>query len=102
MVDGMIKRQEGFAFNEEGFVVNTGNLLLLKKSGQDGDGGRVNVKSGVDNSNNKARIRFSGTKLTDENVGILSRKPLKNMSSSESWDLGGGLTNCFGSLELHV
>ncbi|GKA10811.1 hypothetical protein Tco_0690244, partial [Tanacetum coccineum] len=63
-----------------GFAFNTGkDLLPLKKSGQDGDGGRVNVGSGVDNSNNKLRIRLSGIKLTDEDLGVLGRA-LKNNS----------------------
>ncbi|GKE05245.1 hypothetical protein Tco_1397263 [Tanacetum coccineum] len=46
-------------------------LLPLKKSGEDGDGGRVNVGPGVDVRNNKSRIRLSGIKLTDEDVGVL-------------------------------
>ncbi|GJZ27384.1 hypothetical protein Tco_0571637 [Tanacetum coccineum] len=46
------------------------DLLSLKNSGEDGDGGRVNVGSGVDNSNNKSRIKLSGIKLTDEDVGV--------------------------------
>ncbi|GJQ92349.1 hypothetical protein Tco_0003488 [Tanacetum coccineum] len=55
--------------NQEGFAFNTGKYLLpLKKSGEDGDGGRVNVGSGVDVRNNKSRFRLSGIKLTDEDV----------------------------------
>ncbi|PWA73424.1 DNA/RNA helicase, ATP-dependent, DEAH-box type, conserved site-containing protein [Artemisia annua] len=68
---------------------NTGkDLLPLKKSGEDGggDGGRVNVGSGVDNGNNKSRIGLSGIKLTDEDVGVSSRRPLKKMSSPERWE----------------
>ncbi|GKD27428.1 hypothetical protein Tco_1233642, partial [Tanacetum coccineum] len=49
------------------------------KSGEDSDGGRVNVGSGVDNSN-KLRIRLSGIKLTDDDIGVLSRRALKNNS----------------------
>ncbi|GJW35443.1 probable pre-mRNA-splicing factor ATP-dependent RNA helicase DEAH5 [Tanacetum coccineum] len=64
---------------------NTGkDLLPLKKSGEDGDGGRVNVGSGVDN--NKSRIGLSGIRLTDEDVGVTSRRPLKKMSSPERWE----------------
>nr|GEZ32168.1 probable pre-mRNA-splicing factor ATP-dependent RNA helicase DEAH5 [Tanacetum cinerariifolium] len=75
----------GFAFNEEGFDFNTEkDLLPLKKSGEDGDAGRVNVWLGVDNSNNKSRIRFSGIKLTDDDVGVSSRRPLKKICSPES------------------
>ncbi|GJU35082.1 hypothetical protein Tco_1183436 [Tanacetum coccineum] len=62
------------------------DLLPLKKSGEDGDGGRVNVGSGVDNSNNKSEIRLSGIKLTDKDVGVSSRQPLKKTSSPERWD----------------
>ncbi|GJT66135.1 hypothetical protein Tco_1017615 [Tanacetum coccineum] len=62
------------------------DLFLLKNCGEDGDGGRVNVGSGVDNSNNKSWIRLSGIKLTDEDVGVSSRRPLKKMSSPERWD----------------
>ncbi|GKD75306.1 hypothetical protein Tco_1333588, partial [Tanacetum coccineum] len=59
----IIDNQGGFAFNEESLTFNTGkDLLPLKKSGQDGDGGRVNVGSGVDNSNNKSRIWLSEIK----------------------------------------
>nr|GEW05793.1 WRKY1 transcription factor [Tanacetum cinerariifolium] len=44
--------QEGFALNVGGFAFNTEkDLLPLKKSGEDGDGSRVNVGLGVDNSN---------------------------------------------------
>ncbi|GJY75781.1 hypothetical protein Tco_0480897 [Tanacetum coccineum] len=50
---------------------------IQKKSGQDGDGGRVNVGSGVDNSNNKSRIRLSWIKLTDEDLCVMSRRALK-------------------------
>ncbi|GKA25971.1 probable pre-mRNA-splicing factor ATP-dependent RNA helicase DEAH5 [Tanacetum coccineum] len=61
---------------------NTGkDLLPLKKSGEDGDGGRVNVGTGVDN--NKSRIALSGIRLTDEDVGVT---PLKKMSSPERWE----------------
>ncbi|GJZ61347.1 probable pre-mRNA-splicing factor ATP-dependent RNA helicase DEAH5 [Tanacetum coccineum] len=49
------------------------DLLSLKKSGEDGDGGHVNVGSGVDNSKNKSWIRLSRIKLTDEDVGVCSR-----------------------------
>ncbi|GJZ77506.1 hypothetical protein Tco_0642178, partial [Tanacetum coccineum] len=60
-----------FSFSIRDINQNTGkDLLPLKKSGEDGDGGSVNVGFGVDNSNNKSRIRLSGIKLTDEDVGI--------------------------------
>ncbi|GJU79127.1 hypothetical protein Tco_1276197 [Tanacetum coccineum] len=84
------------------FTFNTGkDLLSSKKSGEDGDGGRVNVGLGVDNCNNK-RIMLSGIKLTDDDVDVSSTRPLKKISSSESWDSGGESTDCFGSSELHV
>nr|GEV19577.1 probable pre-mRNA-splicing factor ATP-dependent RNA helicase DEAH5 [Tanacetum cinerariifolium] len=53
---------------------NTGrDLLPLNKSGEDGDGGHVNVGSGVDSSNNKSWIRLLGINLPDEDVGVSSR-----------------------------
>ncbi|GKG31830.1 hypothetical protein Tco_0426780, partial [Tanacetum coccineum] len=61
------------------------DLLPLKKSGEDGDGNgvRVNVWSDVDH---KSRIGLSGIRLTDEDVGVTSRRPLKKMSSPERWE----------------
>ncbi|GKB04884.1 retrovirus-related pol polyprotein from transposon TNT 1-94 [Tanacetum coccineum] len=67
-------------------VVPTKDLFPLKKSGKDGDGGRVNFGSGIDNGNNKSRIRLLGIDLTVEFVGVSSRWPLKKMSSLEKWD----------------
>nr|GFA79451.1 DNA/RNA helicase, ATP-dependent, DEAH-box type, conserved site-containing protein [Tanacetum cinerariifolium] len=62
------------------FAIDDNKLLemeyQLEKLGDDGDGGRVNVASGVDVKNNKSRIRLSGIKLTDEDVGVLSRRAL--------------------------
>ncbi|GJY45354.1 brassinosteroid insensitive 1-associated receptor kinase 1-like protein isoform X1, partial [Tanacetum coccineum] len=78
-----IQHQEGFAFNKEGFAFNTGkDLLPSKKSGEDGDGGRVNVGLGVDNSNNK-RIRLSGIKLTDDDVDVSSTRPLSDRGEQQ-------------------
>ncbi|GJX63972.1 probable pre-mRNA-splicing factor ATP-dependent RNA helicase DEAH5 [Tanacetum coccineum] len=46
-----------FSFSIRDVDQNTGkDLLPLNKSGEDGDGGSVNVGSGVDNSNNKSWI----------------------------------------------
>nr|GEZ99960.1 probable pre-mRNA-splicing factor ATP-dependent RNA helicase DEAH5 [Tanacetum cinerariifolium] len=59
------------------------DLLPLKKSEEDGDGGSVNVGFGGDNSNNKSRIRLSGIKLTDEDVGWIGSVGKNGLAGSD-------------------
>ncbi|KVH93972.1 probable pre-mRNA-splicing factor ATP-dependent RNA helicase DEAH5 [Cynara cardunculus var. scolymus] len=65
---------------------NTGrDLLPLKKSGDD-DSLRTNPSSGSNNAVSTSRTGLSGIRITDEDVGVPSRRPLKRMSSPERWE----------------
>ncbi|KAI7727176.1 hypothetical protein M8C21_026989, partial [Ambrosia artemisiifolia] len=64
---------------------NTGrDLLPLKKSGDD-EGFRTNPSKGSNNGST-TRTGLSGIRITDEDVGVPSRRPLKRMSSPERWE----------------
>ncbi|KAD4180486.1 hypothetical protein R6Q59_023675 [Mikania micrantha] len=64
---------------------NTGkDLLPLKKSGDD-EAFRTNPSNGSNNGPT-TRTGLSGIRITDEDVGVPSRRPLKRMSSPERWE----------------
>ncbi|KAJ0799665.1 putative RNA helicase [Helianthus annuus] len=64
---------------------NTGrDLLPLKKSG-DEESLRTNPSKGSNNGST-TRTGLSGIRITDEDVGVPSRRPLKRMSSPERWE----------------
>ncbi|KAI3754182.1 hypothetical protein L1987_53960 [Smallanthus sonchifolius] len=64
---------------------NTGrDLLPLKKSGDD-ESLRTNP-SNVSNYGPTTRTGLSGIRITEEDVGVPSRRPLKRMSSPERWE----------------
>ncbi|XP_076913948.1 putative pre-mRNA-splicing factor ATP-dependent RNA helicase DEAH5 [Bidens hawaiensis] len=60
---------------------NTGrDLLPLKKSGED------ESRTNPSNGSNGTRTGLSGIRITDEDAGVPSRRPLKRMSSPERWE----------------
>ncbi|KAK1437607.1 hypothetical protein QVD17_03401 [Tagetes erecta] len=64
---------------------NTGrDLLPLKKSGDD-ESLRTNP-SNMSNNGPTTRTGLSGIRITEEDVGVPSRRPLKRMSSPERWE----------------
>ncbi|KAL8223276.1 hypothetical protein R6Q57_020675 [Mikania cordata] len=64
---------------------NTGkDLLPLKRSGDD-EAFRINPSNGPNNGPT-TRTGLSGIRITDEDVGVPSRRPLKRMSSPERWE----------------
>ncbi|KAL6974547.1 RNA helicase [Sarracenia purpurea var. burkii] len=65
---------------------NTGkDLLPLKKSSAD-DAFRTNPSAGSYNGGPTTRTGLSGIRITEEDVSIPSRRPLKRMSSPEKWE----------------
>ncbi|KAF3641984.1 ATP-dependent RNA helicase DHX8 [Capsicum annuum] len=60
------------------------DLLPLKKnSGYDG---LTTNPSGMSNEGSKTRIGLSGIRITEQEDGVPSRRPLKRMSSPEKWE----------------
>ncbi|XP_019173426.1 PREDICTED: probable pre-mRNA-splicing factor ATP-dependent RNA helicase DEAH5 [Ipomoea nil] len=64
---------------------NTGNDLLPLKKSLDDDGLKENP-SGGNMEGSRTRIGLSGIRITEDDVVVPSRRPLKRMSSPERWE----------------
>lgn len=66
---------------------NSGRDLLPLKRSSDDNASRTNPSSGSNNAGGPTtRTGLSGIKITEEDVGVPSRRPLKRMSSPERWE----------------
>lgn len=65
---------------------NSGKDLLPLKRSEEEDVSRRNPSSLNDDGGMRGRIGLSGIKITEEEVVVQSRRPLKRMSSPEMWE----------------